>query len=521
MSQISYAWEQAPVMESPVTPSVAWVEPSKRSIWQPILMVFPVLLAGGGYFFDAPMLTDLSFLAMSAFMAVFLVMELGRFSERFGMGGVVVFAGVLIWFSYDYFQTWFLRWLPHWNGMLPAGTVASAAFSHVLFVLCMVIGLRIRSGRWFSKLLTKFPEPPKPSNYFWIVIVTQVVGLMPYFVFTREPFYMALYHSIVMGRTGGAAWTVGRTGNANYSYGGYVAQILSVGVGGALLAMFCVIYLRQNFIKNAICIFIWLLWLALGFGTGTRGEMVKMIMPVVGFLFIRYHVEAQQLLRRFSVRAYVVAAIILFCALVLVQIQAQFRDVGFQSVQWSDVSLSDVEGNAMFSSTLQGFYAIPAQHPFFLNNFPGEAVILPIPNFIYWCAIAPMPRAFWTTKPIDPANSWYNAIFTGRSTMGGGAVEGTTISQGAVGYWYFRFGIVGVIEGGLFCGWLLGIFERALFNNHDRPMSFFAALALLTWMFRSYRGIDPAILAETMVLLAGLVISMFVARPFLSLLSKA
>src|SRR5208282_1100028 len=105
--------------------------------------------------------------------------------------------------------------------------------------------------------------------------------------------------------------------------------------------------------------------------------------------------------------------------------------------------------NAMFSEGLLGFMYIPDQQNYFYNDFPGEMVIAPIPHFILWAAIAPMPRAIWTSKPIDPSWKWYNAISTGRSTLGGGAAEGTTISEGIVGYWYFRFGLPGVIEGGI------------------------------------------------------------------------
>jgi hypothetical protein len=520
MSQLAYAWEQAPELESPPIDAPHWTEPPKRSILQPISMLVPVILAAGGYFLAAPVLVDFAFLTLTILFSIFLFGDLRRFSDRFGMGGIVLFAGVLIWFCYDYFCTWFMVWAPHWHGVMPAKVIASAGFAHMIYILCMVIGIRIRFGRLFSQLLTKFPEPPSPSNYFWVVIVSQIIGLMPYFVFTAEPFYMAIYHSIALGRSGSAAWTVGRTGNVNYSYGAYVAQILDVGGGGAILAMFCVIFLRINIFKKLLCIMIWLLWVATGFGTGTRGEIVKMVMPVVAFVFIRYHVQAQEYLHKFSVRAYAFVAIILFLAVIIIQVQIRYRNQGFENLSLNDVSLTKIEGNAMFSSSLIGFALIPEVHDFFYNNYPGQTVVMPIPNFIVWAAIAPMPRAFWTTKPIDPSWKWYNAVSTGRSTLGGGTVEGTTISEGIVGYWYFRFGLPGVIEGGLFMGWLMGIIERALYNNNGRPFAFFAALALLTWMFRTYRDADLQDLADAMVVLGGLMICLFIARPFLSFLDR-
>jgi hypothetical protein len=516
MSQITYGLDYAPQPEAPRTLLSDWVEPPARSVWQPVLMLVPVVVATGGMLFGSPILVDLSFLALTGLMSVYLIGELGRFSERFGLGGIVLFAGVLIWFCYDYLRYWFFAWLPHWNKPIPPDVVAISATCHMIYILCMVIGIRLRFGRFLAWLLTKLPEPPSPSNYFWVVVVTQIVGLIPYVFFTSEPFYISMYHQMIGGRTAeGAHWTVGRSGNLNFNWGGYVAQLLNVGNGGAVLAAFCVIFLRQNLVKNIFCILTWLLWLAYAFGTGTRGATLAVLMPVIAFVFIRYHVQAQELLHKYSFRAYVMVSILLLMSIAIIQIQIRYRNSGFSDVKMSDVSLTNIQGNEMFSTGLIGFKMIPNEHDYFYNTYPGEVVIMPIPNFLYWAAVAPVPRALWTSKPVDPSWKWYNAVFTGRSTVGGGAVEGTTISEGIVGSWYFRFGIAGVIEGGIFMGWLMGVFERALYNNNGRPLAFFAVLALLTWIFRTYRDPDFQDLADVMVALVGLMICMLIARPFL------
>jgi hypothetical protein len=226
-------------------------------------------------------------------------------------------------------------------------------------------------------------------------------------------------------------------------------------------------------------------------------------------------VQAQELLHRYSVRAYVFAFAFLLSSIVLFQIQARYRGLGFSDINFSEVSLTKLEGNAMFSTGLVGFSLIPEHHDYFYDTFPGETVITPIPHFILWAAIAPMPRAIWTTKPLDPEWIWYSSLVSGRSIQGGGTAEGTTISSGIVGYWFFRFGPAGVIEGGIFMGWLLGVFERALYNNGGRPLTFLASLALLTWMFRTYRDADLQDLADTGVVFAGLSLCVLMTRPFL------
>ena len=50
-------------------------------------------------------------------------------------------------------------------------------------------------------------------------------------------------------------------------------------------------------------------------------------------------------------------------------------------------------------------------------------------------------------------------------------IQGTTISHGLVGHWYFPYGWAGVIEGGLLFGWLLVVGERALVKNLNRPLT--------------------------------------------------
>jgi hypothetical protein len=517
MSQLSYAWEQAPVEDSVAPPAIPWVEPIQRSILQPILLVAPLLLAVGGYAFASPQLADLSFLLLAALCIIFLFGDLRRFSERYGLGGIVLYGGILTWFCDDYFRNWFLGWFPSWHLPFTRQVVAKAVACHMLYIFCMSIGIRSRFGRWLPKFFTSLPEPRKPSDYFWIVILTQIIGLSPYFIFTHEPFYMALYHGVVSARgsaAGNVAWTVGRTGNLNYNWGGYVAQMLEVGTGGGVLAAFCIVFLRQGVWKNVVCALAWATWLAFGFGSGTRGEIVALVLPLVCFVFIRYHVQAQEFLRRFSIRAYVIVLILLMFSWVLMAIQTRYRNIGFNDVKLSELSLSKVEGNQAFSFGLIGFSYIPERHNYFYNNFPGEMIVMPIPNFLFWLAVAPMPRALWTTKPIDPFWMWYNAVFTGRSTLGGGTTEGTTIACGSVGDWFFRFGIAGLIEGGLFVGWLIGCAERAMFNNRGRTMAVLLPLAILDWIYRCFRSFGMSGAATILVIMLGIELCIFVLRPF-------
>src|SRR5262245_17263741 len=73
--------------------------------WTPFLL--PLLLTGlswrvGGM----PLLTDAGFLALTLLCLIYVIRELLVFPQRFGMGGLVLYGGTLIWFCYDYMNNW-------------------------------------------------------------------------------------------------------------------------------------------------------------------------------------------------------------------------------------------------------------------------------------------------------------------------------------------------------------------------------------------------------------------------------
>ncbi len=491
------------------------VQPLPRSLAQPLLLIIPVLVAATSYFMGGiPVETDLAFVALTILCISFLLAELYHFSERFGIGGLTLYGGVLIWFCYDYFVHWFGVSMNHWEMAIGKDTVAKSAMYHMIFIVFMSLGLRIRRGLWVPRLFRRLPNPSDPRVFFWVVLATQLIGLLPFSIFTSEPFFMAIWHQISSGRAGGAAWMYGRSGNANYNWGAYIAQLLQVGSVGSIFAAFYAVFLSRNKFESIVCWLIWALWLSLDFGTGTRGEVVFMVVPVAGFLFIKMHAKAADLMHRFSLRAYILLTVLLVAALLLVQIQIRFRNEGFNDMSLSSVDFVDVQGNTMFSEGLRGFSLIPERHDFFYNKLPLEAIVLPVPNFIFWMSIHPFPRALWWSKPLDPASPWYNDVAMGGSGENGGRVEGTTTSEGLVGYWFFRFGLAGVLEGGLLVGWIMATAERVLLNAGGHSLMILASLAMATWIFRCYRDISFAEFYESAIGIVVMAMLVIMLRPF-------
>jgi hypothetical protein len=336
-----------------------------------------------------------------------------------------------------------------------------------------------------------------------LIVITQIIGLSPYFLFTNEGGLTSIWKTFFAGRSAMMAvqWTVGRTGNINYNWGGYVAQLLQIGDVSAQVALFYAILIARRPIPKIFGWAIWILWLAMSFGSGTRGTFVLDGLMAVMLVFLKIISTDVQQGRRFRPRAYWVSAALLLGLAFAVQIQGYFRNAGFEEVDTSNVKLTQLEGNMMFTEGLRGYAEVPDVTPFFHNSVPGEGVIRPIPDTIFWFCVNPIPRAIWTTKPID---SEYSMWMGGRETSDD--MQGTTIAAGLVGYWYFRYGVFGVIEGGLLFGWLVATGERAVQSADGKPMRLLFSMAFLIWLFRCFRDFQfhdlyPTIIGGTVVLI--------------------
>jgi oligosaccharide repeat unit polymerase len=411
------------------------------------------------------------------------VAELLSFRRRFGVGGMTLFGGMLVWYCYDYLRHWafspdYLTGLANTREV-----VAKHSYYICLSMVVMIAGLNSRRGAWADRFMQRIPEVRDSQRCFWIMLAIFAVGISPYFFFTAEPFYMAIYHQIFAGRgaTTQAQWIGGRSGNVNYNWAGYVAQILSTGQIGAIYAIFYVVLLARKIFAKLVGWFIWVLWFLLGFGTGTRGEIVAMVMPLLFVLFIKYH----SLAKRLSMRAYMFGGVLVVVSLLVIQIQITFRNAGFQNADISSVNFMDFQGNAMFSEGLPAMRTIPDEHDFFFNHYYIEGLVRPIPDTVYWALIGPIPRALWTSKPVDPVWVWYNQLSTGEAN----GATGTTIASGLVSGWYMRYGLFGVLEGGLLVGWLMGVGERALQHSGGRLNLLLLSLGWEVWLFRAYRGL--------------------------------
>lgn len=487
----------------------------ERSKWIPLFMLFPLAAATVSALGDGiPILTDFAFVGLTVICLIFMISEFRAFSFRWGIGGLLIFGGSLIWFCQDYLTNWTGEFsalgVREVNG-ITTETVARAGAHLILFLTFMILGTRIQLGGKVERFIARFPEPGNDRIYIALFLGMYGFGLIPYIFFTREGPLVAMWNDFMGGRVAGAMWTVGRDGNVNFSYGAYLAQVLQVGQMGSLLAAFYAVFIARSWGGRLLGLVIWLPSAALGFGGGTRGALVAMMLPLIGFVFIKFQSIAAMRMRRVSFKGYAIFGSLLLFTLLLVQLQATFRNVGFREADFSQAVEQKIGGNSMFSESLKGFYLIPRYTEPFYTKFPGQGLIMPIPDTLYWFVVTPIPRAIWNSKPIDPVWQWYNYVFAGTE-----GTEGTTISQGGVGYWYFRYGLWGTIQGGLIMGFMIGMTERLLrFYAPQKPILILVSLAFATFLFRCFRGLQWVEFHGTLVGLVALAVLVYVARIFL------
>jgi oligosaccharide repeat unit polymerase len=474
----------------------------RRSWVSILLLTLPTACCGLALVSQEWALTGAGFILLSIICAMGVIVELLKFPERFGIGGLLLYGGTLIWFCDDYL----VNWLGYGTTFFTPGPghividpaiVGKAAFWISLFVLMMGIGLKVPWGDWIVRQAQRLPYSRNPSTYIRLAIGLIIIGIIPYFLWCADPIYIAIPKTIIAGYSKeGAHWTAWRTGNIAMSWGSYIQFILELGLVGGILAGMYAALVAPTILSKVLGYACFAFETLLAFGSGARGQIAFMALPIIGFLFMKGQSKATEAGKRFSIGSLLVVGAVGLVTLGAVQYVAAYRDEGLNNGDIEDVHLFQVAGNHMFSEGLMGYALIPDQHDFFRDTFFGEGFIATLPCTFMDFIIHPIPRILWPNKPLDPIQAWYNRTYMGESS---GGVQGVTITYTLPGGFYFQYGLFGVFEGGILCGWLMGMSERMLRTSGDNVIMMLLSLAVATWLFRCYRIMSFAELWEFLI----------------------
>jgi hypothetical protein len=496
------------------------VRPLKRSAVFYFFLLVPCMWAGFSWLAGGvPFLTDLAFSTLLVMCLILITREVVAFSRRFGVGGLLLFGGALVWYVHDYFWNWFnLDFRTNFTG-ISAEVVAKAAFFTTMFMFFAAMGLLLPPWRKLTNATLKIPQPADNGVYVVIIIATFLVGMIPFVFFTRGSLLVNIWKAMTTMRSGiGPEWTTGRSGNLNYNWGGYLAQVLQIGSTGGLLAIFYVLMLPGKGPSKWLATLNWLFWAALAFGSGARGDFLFSLFPAAVLLFLKYMLIAADRLRKFSARAIVYSGILLFITLFVCQIQGNFRTSGLRGANVLGMKVFQSLGNSMFSEGLRGYQYYGEKRPFAYDNFPGAQFIRPMPDLAFRFAIGWIPRVLWHNKPgIDAASQWYNMVVSGgtaTNTETNSRVTGATICASIAGGAYNSYGFPGVIQMALLYGWLCKLTEEMLWVNLRRPLGVMFSLGVAGWLFRAFRDLTPHDLYPLLIGMTFIILTIKFMRMF-------
>ena len=485
----------------------------RRSPWLPVPFLVPTALCGASWLAGGvQVLTDLGFTFLSILCAGYFIRELMVFRHRFGLGGMLVFGGSLVWWSHDYFSHWFGEAHGNLGLASSAPIVAKGAFITSFFVLMMTIGLLIPGGRRAERLVVSLPEPTSTSFYFYLVIVLFAIGVSPYFLFTNEPFYSVIWKEMFAMRAHRHVtwWTVGRTGTLNYNWGAYIIHIIHIGWFGGILAAFYALMIGRSMVLKGICWAIWVFWTLLAFGSGTRGYIVFFVLPVVALVFIKTELRARRL-GRFNFSGYAIGLVVLLGVLLVIQFQGLFRATREHQRDLGQVELFVNRGNHMFSEPLRAYGLVPKAFPFTRDTFPAASVVRPLPDVAIRFATGWIPRALWVNKPgFDDFSKMYNKLMSGGNAENRG---GATICLNVAGGAYVQYGLPGVLQMGILYGWLCALVERGFRRANFRPAATLFVLGLFQYMFRGFRDLTPHDLYPLLIGAGAMAVLVVLSRP--------
>src|SRR2546423_923069 len=396
-----------------------------RYCWVPFLA--PLLLGAASWTAGGnPILTDAAWIALTSICVLYVIREMAVFPQRFGIGGVVLYGGVVIWFCYDYLTNWlgvkFTGNLPvltatyRWGDTpYTALVLAKATFFHSLFLLFASMGMLIKRGKWAGKALTAVPEPTNHSFYLMLLLLFCFLGIAPYLFFTVDPWYLAIFKHMRGGYGLGIEWTVSRGGTLNTKSlaASILQQLLELGYVAGAFAAFYAIMIARSAPGKIFGWAVWIFWMLMAVGTGARSNTLTTALPAIALLFLKFNARAAQLLRRISVKAYATALVLGLTTIVVVQYQAFFRQTRFEERDISKLSVTAIQGNAMFSEGLVGYFLVPETKEFLYDTWPGAAVIRPIPQTIFDFVVGFIPRPLWPDKPVNEVAMWYSRAVTG------------------------------------------------------------------------------------------------------------
>jgi len=363
-----------------------------------------------------------------------------------------------------------------------------------LFYFCAVLGLSIRPGKRLVRAAARSSIPESPGVLFLIALVGIAVSAVPILVYGGQGFIATLKNSMLSARSGFYESGLER-GNLGDARAPVLALGMLAGVSFFLLAGILFSRVARPLLKFASLVLLFGL-LVTGSASGTRSATASMLLPLFVMMALRLYES-----KRWRKAAFVAMVGAVFCAYLVFQVQYYYRSIGWGGFHWNKEIVLNPQGYQYTSEVVTIHTIYPRVKPFVSGQTLIERLLKPIPERLFWIVINPVPRAWWPGKPLPPGWADYTLIRTGSLDLD----RATTIASSIVGSSYRDFGLPGVVEIGLFYGFLLGLFQAGFREIKGwEPMRLVPLLVFGYWLLYGFRGLGATPVLYTLLMLIAL-----------------
>jgi oligosaccharide repeat unit polymerase len=293
----------------------------------------------------------------------------------------------------------------------------------VIFMVTVSVGYLFPPSRKVVRVFSRIYEPRSDRRVFWTVVLVYLIGIVPILYYSGGSLDSFLKIFLA-----GYSWDVDvgwRRGALGTGRDFLIALSQFFLIAAPFLATWALKRVRLSQWEKVVLLFMVVSVSSTFFFSGAR--------RLFAFIVIGLSIYIYTAISRINKRRWrIIFLLVPFMLLWLMQIQLQYRAVGFQHIDLSNVEtrLGHLHRDNNFYWMLMAVDLMPEHYAFTRT--------LPFLDFF----IHPIPRFLWPGKPASegyPFIRWEQA--------------GATLSSSVIGDFYVAQGLLGVIIAGLFYGW--------------------------------------------------------------------
>ena len=293
----------------------------------------------------------------------------------------------------------------------------------VIFMVTVSLGYLFPPSRKVVRVFSGIYEARGDRRVFWTVVLVYLISIVPILYYSEGSLDSFLKIFLA-----GYSWDVGvgwRRGALGTGRDFLISLSQFFLIAAPFLAIWALKRVPLSQWKKVVLVFILVSVSITMFFSGARRLFAFIVIGLSIYIYTA-------MTRRNKRRWWIIFLLVPFMLLWLMQIQVQFRGVGFY-----DIDLRSVEKRLGYMHRDNNFYWLATAVDVMPEQFSFTRE-WPFLNFF----IHPIPRFLWPGKPASegyPFIKWDQA--------------GATLSSSVIGDFYVAQGLLGVIIAGLFYGW--------------------------------------------------------------------